>query len=341
MKKQYLKRIIRNKRVIIFSSVIGFLLIGSLAIISFYQLKYNGDNEEVNIKETLVVNDNVFIIMDASQDISFEIINEDDFKYEVIDIDNNQVETTINEKDNKVIINGLYEYGKTYLITIENGIFTDEKFKLVKKIEFTIIDEPVNTASEEIQNIEPSKSSDNNNDSNKEDKIIELKPVSSSDVKPSKTYRYTEEQVKNKLKNNFEEMYLDDLGTQITSFAYSESIDVDNNVVTMTRRYCNPGDVTYTCSYNYVIDEEVCSDESIVLNHLRNTCQNIYQEYLNYLETGNTDNEVAENWDSFYESIDDCIVDARMFEQEFNYIESFNNTLNIAGLTKDDLEVLK
>ena len=142
MKKEVKKDLPKNsqkKKIIIISSIVVGLIIISLT--SFLITKHlNKDNfEYVEVEPTIsMLEDGSYYIFGAPTNQSFEIETEDDFTYEVKDEENKNVEITEDAKDNKVILNGTYEAGKTYTLTIKNGTFTKEELKDAKSIVFAI-----------------------------------------------------------------------------------------------------------------------------------------------------------------------------------------------------------
>lgn len=129
----------RKKIIIISSIVVGLIII--IGISAFFITKNpNKDKfEYVDVEPTIsMLEDGSYYIFGAPTNQSFEIEKEDGFTYEVKDEDNNKVEITEDKKDNKVILNGTYEEGKTYTLTIKNGTFTKEELKEAKSIVFAI-----------------------------------------------------------------------------------------------------------------------------------------------------------------------------------------------------------
>lgn len=133
------KQMDKKKKVILISSIIVVLIIISVTALLTTKHLTKENFKDVDVEPTIsILEDGSYYIFGAPTNQSFEIETEDGFTYEVKDEDNNKVEITEDTKNNKVTLNGTYEEGKTYTLTIENGTFTKEELKDAKSIVFAI-----------------------------------------------------------------------------------------------------------------------------------------------------------------------------------------------------------
>ena len=89
------------------------------------------------------IDNEVYYLLGAENNISFEVIREDNFSYEVTDSEGNKVDTQVPESSlvKEITIKApasLYEEGMTYHLKITNGSFKDETYKGIKEIIFKI-----------------------------------------------------------------------------------------------------------------------------------------------------------------------------------------------------------
>lgn len=146
----------RNRKNLINSIIVAILVI-ACAIGGFIYYRSSKNNNFI-IGETLNVVDPLeylskgengeYYLTKANADIKFKVTTEDEeLRYKVIDEDKKEIETIATKKDNYYEIASVqnYEAGKTYIITLENGKFTDEKLVDVKKLTYTIVRPNANT----------------------------------------------------------------------------------------------------------------------------------------------------------------------------------------------------
>ena len=157
-------------------------------------------------------------------------------------------------------------------------------------------------------------------------------------------YKYSADKVRELLQNGYNaldeyEEWDMPMGTLTTHFISKKEIDVDSNTFTETRNYDDM--VSYTCTYNYVTKEMKCSNFEDVQNYVKGTCDNMHNDYLNYLETGEINNEDAKEWDNLYSDITACYYEAIPSSEPTDYDDDIQSILDQVKLTFDDLGVLK
>ena len=158
------------------------------------------------------------------------------------------------------------------------------------------------------------------------------------------TNKYTAEEVREKLKTAYNEIGEQEewtvRGGAITvSFISEKTIDVDNNKLINTVTY--DGSTSYTCNYDYLNKTINCDNFESTQNYIKNACDILHDDYLNYLETGEADNEDAIEWENLYDSLDSCYYETITKNAPTDYKEDFDKILNQAKLSDADLEVLK
>ena len=166
----------------------------------------------------------------------------------------------------------------------------------------------------------------------KKDEIVDLNKYSADDIKKM-------------LKKSFDELdskkTFDKFMDAITvSYKAKMTIDVDNNTLTYSYNYDN-GKSGYTCTYNYLSDKMTCNGFSETQGYVKGICDSFYQDYLNFEETGECDNEDAEEWEFLYGSLDKCYYETISKSEPTSYKEEFDKILAGTNLTHDDLSVLK
>ena len=137
------KRINKNRLMI--AIIILLLLLLGITIGLYYLLnKKEAPSEHLIYDEFEMIggkiNNDTYYLLGADSDVSFEVVKDNNFNYEIIDSEGNKVEGRL-IGDSTFRIKGpssLYEEGKTYRLKIENGKFKDEKYKDVKEIIFKI-----------------------------------------------------------------------------------------------------------------------------------------------------------------------------------------------------------
>lgn len=146
----------RNRKNLINSIIVAILVI-ACAIGGFIYYRSSKNNNFI-IGETLNVVDPLeylskgengeYYLTKANADIKFKVTTEDEeLRYRVIDEEKKEIETIATKNDNYYEIASVqnYEAGKTYIITLENGKFIDEKLADVKKLTYTIVRPNANT----------------------------------------------------------------------------------------------------------------------------------------------------------------------------------------------------
>ena len=150
--------------------------------------------------------------------------------------------------------------------------------------------------------------------------------------------------IRQKIQNGYDEINKNDEwsnggGTFVVSFNYSKTIDVSKNIFTTTWTYDDS--VSYTCNYDYVNKTMSCSDYDKALAYVKNACNSLYNEYLKYKETGETDNDDAAEWENIYDSLDTCYYEAIPETLPTDFNEDIDKILKQVQLTNDDLLLLK
>lgn len=148
-----MKKIIKNKKIIIPIIILVLVIAGSLI---YYFI--NNKNDEFIVGKTLKIadssdylvqyEDDSYYLMKANADIKFNVSSEDkEIKYKIVDENDKEIESNVskNKKDYVIVSNKDYEAGKTYKITLENATFTDEKLKDIKTLYFSIVRPNSNT----------------------------------------------------------------------------------------------------------------------------------------------------------------------------------------------------
>ncbi len=148
-----MKKIIKNKKIIIPIIILVLVIVGSLI---YYFI--NNKNDEFIVGKTLKIadssdylvqyEDDSYYLMKANADIKFNVSSEDkEIKYKIVDENDKEIESNVskNKKNYVIASNKDYEAGKTYKITLENAKFTDEKLKDIKTLYFTIVRPNSNT----------------------------------------------------------------------------------------------------------------------------------------------------------------------------------------------------
>ena len=140
--------ILKNKKIVIIGIALILIVVSGLI---YYFTKRNSDDKFIvgntlkidNNSDYLIQYDNGdYYLMKASADIKFSVLSEEDkIKYNIVDENEKEVETSVSKKENYYTIssNKNYEEGKTYKITLENARFSDEKLKDIKTLYFTIV----------------------------------------------------------------------------------------------------------------------------------------------------------------------------------------------------------
>lgn len=161
----------KNKKLIIF--ILSLLLVIIIGITIFFTLKKEDEYKISDVVPTIsTLEDGTYYIFGSPNNQSFEVETKDNFTYKVVDEEDNEVKVSTTKKDNKIIINApekLYEYGKTYTITITNGTFTNKELKEATTVSFSIVRK--SKQSSELNKNVKSISSENNKISETGDKI--------------------------------------------------------------------------------------------------------------------------------------------------------------------------
>ena len=157
-------------------------------------------------------------------------------------------------------------------------------------------------------------------------------------------YKYTKEQIKEMLQSGYDELdaleaWTTPMGTLTTMVISQKTINVDGNTFIATWTYDDTA--SYTCTYNYVTGAMSCEGYSDAVNYVKGTCDTVHDDYLNYLETGEIQNEDAKEWDNLYSDMDACYYEAIPSSEPTNLKEDIQSILDKKELTFDDLGVLK
>ena len=162
--------------------------------------------------------------------------------------------------------------------------------------------------------------------------------------KEQQEFKYTAAEVKQKISTAYDELAANEEwslrgGSVTVSFSYEKTIDVDNHKLIATWTYDNSA--TYTCSYDYLNKTMSCNNFTATQNYVKSTCDTLYNDYLNYLETGEVDNDDAMEWENLYENVESCYYETIPRTEPTDYKADFDKILNQAKLTEADLAVLK
>ena len=183
----------------------------------------------------------------------------------------------------------------------------------------------------------------------KYDKKVKISSKKKEDKEEDKNkeevkYKYSAKEVREMLQNGYDtlevlEEWNGPIGTFTTHGNYQKIIHVDNNTLTGTWNFDDTA--SYTCTYNYVTGSMTCDNFSEAQNYVKGTCDNMYNDYLAFMETGETDNEEAKEWENLYSNIDACYYEAIPSSEPTDFKEDIQNILNQVELTFEDLGVLK
>lgn len=159
------------------------------------------------------------------------------------------------------------------------------------------------------------------------------------------TYKYTSEQVREMLQQGYNSIkdkgeWNSSMGTMIIDLNTNKTIDVNKNEFVATWNY-NNGAVSYSCTYNYVDNTMKCDNFDGSQNYIKDICNNLYNEYLKYQETGETEIDEAMEWEDMYGDLDSCYYEAISVTEPTDFKDDIKKILNETSLTFEDLEVLK
>ena len=219
----------------------------------------------------------------------------------------------------------------------------DNKLKLIDINESidakTIVKAQDKPVSKEEDTTQKAETNNNNNNSNNNS--------SDNNITTTPTYKYTAAEVRQKIQEGYNALEYEGAGwnwgggTIAVGFEYKETINVSSNILTTTWTY-DYGATSYTCNYNYVKETMSCANYPNAKNYIKNICQNLYNEYLNYKSTGTTEYAEAMEWENEgYNNVDECVNHVISSEQPTNYKGDIIDILNKVGLSYSDLEVLK
>ena len=172
-----------------------------------------------------------------------------------------------------------------------------------------------------------------------------VKKIEEAKEKEDDVKKYTAKEIRDLLKQGYDKLNNDGVfnkGEQTVTIKYQNNftIDVDKNLLINTASY-DDGKKIYTCSYNYIDDKMDCSNFTDTQNYIKNICDDFYNDYLICEETGECDNEDAEEWEFLYGSLDACYYETISSSEPKEYKSEFEKILTEVSLTYDDLEVLK
>ncbi len=175
-----------------------------------------------------------------------------------------------------------------------------------------------------------------------EEKKEDEKEKEKEDEKP--TYKYTKDEVKAMLQEGYDildqdEEWMQVMGTLTTHLMGRKTIDIDNNTLTGTWTYDDS--VSYSCTYNYLTKAMTCNNYNEALNYVKSTCDKVHNDYLQYLETGEIENEDAKEWDNLYTDMSACYYETITSSEPTSFEEDINLILEQTELTIDDLGVLE
>ena len=141
--KRIEKRKINQNQLLLIALLLVVLLIGMIIL---FKVKSNHPKDNFVYQEFdaiggMIDNDKYYLF-GAKRDISFKIQKADNFSFKLLDEDGKQINVKSTEEDNQITIlapEELYEEGKTYYLSIQNGIFLDDKYSAANEIIFSIL----------------------------------------------------------------------------------------------------------------------------------------------------------------------------------------------------------
>lgn len=303
-------------------------------------------NSSLTGKNTLIIginNDEIYsdYSFDNKSDINF--VGDNDNK--IAGIINAKLHFMNNFKMDTSVTAGLYTNGKTelkinnedetqtiinYMVTGDSGFFAKYLVSTNNIKEKTIFDDKTSLTKYDKKG----KISSNKKEKKEEDKVENKEP----------TYKYTADKVRELLQSGYDALANLDgwevpMGSFTTHAMSEKTIDVNNNTFTGAWNYDNT--VSYSCTYNYVTEEMTCNNFSEAQTYVKGTCDAMHNDYLTYVETGETDNEDAKEWENLYSSIEACYYEAIPSSEPTDFKEDIQNILNQSELTFEDLGVLK
>lgn len=133
----------KKRKVIKIILFILFLLVLAVSVSSGVYFYLKNTNERDSVLQTAylgILEDGTYYIPKARKDIRFQIDSLDTNSYNLIDKNNNKVETKIVESNEKKLIQPKQNYieGETYTLELTGTSFTEEKLKEAKKLKFRI-----------------------------------------------------------------------------------------------------------------------------------------------------------------------------------------------------------
>lgn len=189
------------------------------------------------------------------------------------------------------------------------------------------------------------------NDFKKEIKLVKKQNEKQDEKKEENTdnnkvtYKYSADKVREMIQKgydnlNSEEEWEIDMGTLLNDITIQKTINVNKNEFISVADY-NHGAIIYTCVYDYVNDTMNCDNFSNAQNYIKGKCDVLYNEYLRYQQTGETEMEDAKEWEDLYGDINACYYDGIPKSEPKNFKSDIKKIIDNVGLTFDDLEVLK
>ena len=164
------------------------------------------------------------------------------------------------------------------------------------------------------------------------------------EVEEISKYKYTKEEINKKLTDAYNELsnkeeWILRGGSVTVSFIAEKTIDTANNK--FITKYTYDNSTSYTCSYDYLDKSMNCDNFENAQNYIKNACDDLYNEYLTYQETGECDNLDAAEWENLYDNLNSCYFETISETKPTDYQEDFNKILKQANLTEVDLAILK
>ena len=144
-------------------------------------------------------------------------------------------------------------------------------------------------------------------------------------------YKYTADQIKEMLQDGYNklsevEAWEEPMGTLTTMVISQKTINTDNNTFTGTWTYDD--NKSYTCTYNYVTNNMSCENFTEAQNYVKATCDNMHNDYLNYLETGEIENEDAKEWENLYSDMNSCYFEAIPSNEPTDFKEDIQKAID-------------
>lgn len=267
-----------NKIIIFIVIIVALLAAVGVGFGTFFILK-NNSNRNVKNNSTYmgILEDGTYYIAKANKNIRFQIDNTDKSTYKLTDSEGNEIETTIRNEDDKILIEGLssYEEGKTYTLELLSANFTEDILKDAKKVMFKIeesekqkykLNNNVKVVENniEVSNIDGLKTLDVSNIDIKQNDIILLKD-------------YTQAYKVSNIENNTATLETPDLADIYNEYDIHKEYKVDFRKIEINDEFKDQIKlgVKQTAIYQFLVNEVYAEDDVDVEVNLSNSGTNL------------------------------------------------------------------